>query len=76
MPYITVEADVSLDDFSDEDIATEFKDRGLTTDDVLFESMDEKQRLEHIYHLMRLKKSKQAYRLMYDYIRDRLGKAV
>lgn len=76
MTTVTIDVDVDLDDFDDEDIREEYESRGLGDTPGSIDSVDDIAKIEAIYHLMRMKKSKQAYRLMYDYVRDRLGKAV
>lgn len=69
MASITVEVD--LDDFDDSELIEEMKARGLDTP-----VTEDREELEAIYHLMRMRKSREAYKRMYNYIRDRLGKAV
>lgn len=73
MPYITIEADVDLDDFDDDDIREEYEARGLGDTPSDSERMET---LRRIHQLMLNKKSREAYRLMYDYIRDELGTAI
>jgi hypothetical protein len=71
MASVTVEVD--LDDFTDEEIEDEYNSRGLG--DQPSESED-REELMAIRQLVLTKKSKEAYRRMYDYIRNRLGTAI
>lgn len=71
MPYIHVEVD--LDEFDDDDIREEYESRGLGDGPSNDERMET---LRRIHQLMRNNKSREAYRLMYDYIRDELGTAI
>ncbi len=73
MTWITVEVDVDLSEFDDSAIETEYNDRGLG--DQPSESEDRAE-LMAIRQLVLAKKSKEAYRRMYDYIRNRLGTAI
>lgn len=75
---ITTEVDVDIDfsELDTDDMIEELESRGFNPSDAPMDNLEAKQRLEAIYHLMRMKKSKQAYKLMYDYVRDVLGKAV
>ena len=68
-----VYVDVDLDEFSDDEIRDEYKARGLGDGPSEGEEMET---LKRIHQLMRLDKREQAYNLMYDYIRDKLGVAV
>ena len=71
MPSITV--DIDLDDFDDDDIREEYESRGLGDTP----SNDERTaQLRHIRFYMNIGKREEAYRLMYDYIRDELGTAI
>lgn len=69
----TIEVEVDLCDFTDDEIRDEYEDRGLG--DVPDES-ERRARLRAIRQLMLNKKSREAYKLMYDYIRDELGTAI
>jgi hypothetical protein len=73
MTWITVEVDVDLSEFNDSDIEAEYNERGLG--DQPSESED-REELMAIRQLVLAKKSKEAYRRMYDYIRNRLGTAI
>lgn len=71
MALVTI--DVGLDEFDDADIQEEYEARGLGDTP----SNDERnETLRNIRQLMLAKKSREAYRLMYDYIRDELGTAI
>ena len=71
MALITI--DVNLDEFDDDDIREEYESRGLGDTPSDSERMET---LRRIHQLMLNKKSREAYRLMYDYIRDELGTAI
>lgn len=73
MTWITVEVDVDLSEFDDSAIEAEYNSRGLG--DQPTESEDREQ-LMAIRQLVLTKKSKEAYRRMYEYIRNRLGTAI
>jgi hypothetical protein len=73
MTWITVEVDVDLSEFNDSDIEAEYNERGLG--DQPSESED-REELMAIRQLVLTHKSKEAYRRMYDYIRNRLGTAI
>jgi hypothetical protein len=73
MTAITVEVDVDLSEFDDDDIEAEYNRRGLG--DQSSES-DDRLELMAIRQLVLSKKSKEAYKRMYDYIRNRLGTAI
>ena len=73
MTWITVEVDVDLSEFEDGDIESEYNERGLG--DQPSESED-KQELMAIRQLILTHKSKDAYKRMYEYIRNRLGTAI
>lgn len=73
MTWITVEVDVDLSEFEDNDIESEYNERGLG--DQPSESED-RQELMAIRQLVLTNKSKEAYKLMYEYIRNRLGTAI
>lgn len=76
MPYVTVEVDVDLSEFSDDDIREEYEERCLGDDNSGPGSLEEKLRLENIHYAMLMGRRDVAYDLMYDYIRDRLGKSI
>jgi hypothetical protein len=71
MASVTVEVD--LDDFTDEEIEAEYNSRGLG--DQPSESED-REELMAIRQLVLADKRDEAYRRMYDYIRNRLGTAI
>jgi hypothetical protein len=73
MTWITVEVDVDLSEFDDSAIETEYNSRGLG--DQPSES-DDREELMAIRQLVLNHKSKEAYKRMYDYIRNRLGTAI
>ena len=73
MTWITVEVDVDLSEFNDSDIEAEYNERGLG--DQPSESED-REELMAIRQLVLNHKSKEAYKRMYDYIRNRLGTAI
>lgn len=69
----TVTVEVGLDEFDDDDIRQEYEARGLGDTP----SNDERMvTLRRIHQLMLNNKSREAYRLMYDYVRDELGTAI
>jgi hypothetical protein len=67
--YRTIEVEVDLADFDDDEIEQEFRDRGLG-------GPTSNEQLYAIYQAMRLGKTEHAHTLMWDYVRDRLGVAV
>jgi diketogulonate reductase-like aldo/keto reductase len=71
MASVTVEVD--LDDFTDEEIEAEYNERGLGDGLTASEDRDE---LMAIRQLVLNHKSKEAYKRMYEYIRNRLGTAI
>ena len=71
MTWITI--DVDLDEFDDEAIEAEYNSRGLGNQPSESEDREE---LMAIRQLVLNHKSKEAYKLMYDYIRNRLGTAI
>jgi hypothetical protein len=73
MTWITVEVDVDLSEFDDSAIEEEYNDRGLG--DQPSESEDRAE-LMAIRQLVLADKRDEAYRRMYDYIRNRLGTAI
>jgi hypothetical protein len=73
MTTITVEVDVDLSEFDDDDIEAEYNSRGLG--DQPSESEDRGE-LMAIRQLVLTHKSKEAYKRMYEYIRNRLGTAI
>lgn len=78
MSYITVsvDADEVFEQIDDEDLVREVEERGLKIGTNYLSKDEQQQELEAIYHLMRMKKSREAYKSMYNFIRDVLGKAV
>lgn len=68
-----VYVEVDLDDFDDDEIREEYEARGLGDGPSL---SDETATLKQIHQLMRLGKKEEAYNLMYDYVRNKLGTAV
>ena len=73
MTCISVEVDVDLSEFSDSDIEAEYNERGLGWSP---SESEDKQELMAIRQLVLTKKSKEAYKRMYEYIRNRLGTAI
>lgn len=73
MTWITVEVDVDLSEFDDSAIEAEYNSRGLGDGLTVSEDKDE---LMAIRQLVLTHKSKEAYRRMYEYIRNRLGTAI
>lgn len=73
MTWITVEVDVDLSEFDDSAIKAEYNSRGLG--DQPTES-DDRLELMAIRQLVLSHKSKEAYKRMYEYIRNRLGTAI
>ena len=73
MTWITVEVDVDLSEFDDSAIEDEYNSRGLGSQPS--ESEDRAELME-IRQLVLTRKSKEAYKRMYDYIRNRLGTAI
>jgi hypothetical protein len=73
MTWITVEVDVDLSEVGDSAIETEYNERGLG--DQPSESED-REELMAIRQLVLTHKSKEAYKRMYEYIRNRLGTAI
>lgn len=73
MTWITVEVDVDLSEFDDSAIEEEYNSRGLGDQPT---QSEDREQLMAIRHLMLSSKSKEAYKLMYEYIRNRLGTAI
>jgi hypothetical protein len=73
MTWITVEVDVDLSEFDDSAIEEEYNERGLGNNP---SASDDRAELMEIRQLVLTKKSKEAYRRMYEYIRNRLGTAI
>jgi hypothetical protein len=73
MTTITVEVDVDLSEFEDDDIEAEYNSRGLGDQPTESEDREE---LMAIRQLVLNHKSEEAYKRMYDYIRNRLGAAI
>jgi len=73
MTWITVEVDVDLSEFNDSDIEDEYNERGLGDQPTESEDREE---LMAIRQLVLNHKSKEAYKRMYEYIRNRLGTAI
>ncbi len=75
---VTVEVDVDVDfsELDTDDLMEELERRGRNPSNAPMDDYEAKARLEAIYHHMRMRQSKVAYKLMYDYVRDVLGKAV
>jgi hypothetical protein len=73
MTWITVEVDVDLSEFDDSAIEAEYNERGLGDQPTESEDREE---LMAIRQLVLTKKSKEAYKRMYEYIRNRLGTAI
>jgi len=73
MTWITVEVDVDLSEFDDSAIEEEYESRGLGSSPT---QSEDKEELMAIRQLVLNHKSKEAYKRMYDYIRNRLGTAI
>lgn len=73
MTWITVEVDVDLSEFDDSAIEAEYNERGLGNQP---SESDDRLELMAIRQLVLTHKSKEAYKRMYDYIRNRLGTAI
>jgi hypothetical protein len=73
MTWISVEVDVDLSEFNDSDIEAEYNERGLGDQPTKSEDREE---LMAIRQLVLNHKSKEAYKRMYEYIRNRLGTAI
>lgn len=73
MTWITVEVDVDLSEFDDSAIEAEYNSRGLGSQPSESEDREE---LMAIRQLVLSHKSKEAYKRMYDYVRNRLGTAI
>lgn len=72
MPYVEVWVDGpdSLDDFSNEDLIAELEKRGLSYQEVNF-----RERMEEVYHLLRMNEETRALSVMREFSRDALGRA-
>ena len=72
MPYIQVDVDVDLDDFSDDDIRDEYESRGLGDDD------DEEGMalLTKAWLADREGRKDEAYALLREYMLEKLNKVV
>ena len=73
MTWITVEVDVDLSEFNDSDIEEEYNSRGLGDQPTESEDREE---LMALRQLVLNNKSDEAYKRMYEYIRNRLGTAI
>ena len=73
MTWISVEVDVDLSEFNDSDIEAEYNERGLGDQPSEYKDREE---LMAIRQLVLTHKSKEAYKRMYEYIRNRLGTAI
>jgi hypothetical protein len=73
MTTITVEVDVDLSKFDDDDIEAEYNSRGLGDQPAESEDREE---LMALRQLVLNNKSDEAYKRMYEYIRNRLGTAI
>lgn len=67
---VEVEVDLDLEDFTDEEIENEYKDR--------FEenALADKQALEAIFHAMRQDKEDKALQLMREYVLEKLERVI
>jgi hypothetical protein len=74
MPVISVDVDVELGDFDTEDLIDELENRGKHDPNTL--TLEDRTELEAIHHLSRMRRHNDAYKRMYNYIRDKLGKAI
>ncbi len=70
MSSVYVEVEVDLSEFSDEDIEAEYAERFGE----VHSKSEDTERLEAIFHAMRLNRP-DVHTLMWDYVRDKLGKA-
>jgi FAD/FMN-containing dehydrogenase len=73
MTYITVEVDVDMDNFSDEEIRDEYNERGLSGGGSL---SDEHETLTKIWLHDREGRKDEAYALMREYVLDKLNKVI
>jgi len=77
MTTITLDVELDLSQFNTQDLIEELEQRGCKVPGAGLLSDDEaREQLERIHHLMRMKQPKQAYKLMYNYVRDALGTAI
>jgi len=73
MTWIPVDVDVELSELDDSAIEEEYNSRGLGDQPTESEDREE---LVAIRQLVLTYKSKEAYKRMYEYIRNRLGTAI
>jgi hypothetical protein len=78
MSYISVNVDIDdvIEQIDDDDLVREVEERGLKVGTNYLSKSDQHERLEQIHQAMLMGKPQTAYNLMYDYIRDVLGKAI
>ena len=74
MPYITVEVDVDMDSFSDEDIREEYEARGLGNESTSVSEREEQLRRAHMLH--HAGKKEQAYEILWQLCLDDLNKVL
>jgi hypothetical protein len=72
MTWMTVEVDVDLTEVNDSAIEEEYNSRGLGNQP----TASDREELMALRQLVLNRKSTEAYKLMYDYIRNRLGTAI
>ena len=74
---VSVEVDVDLAEIEDDDLLEELERRRMTgVTNCYMTASDAKEQLEAIHHHMKMKQPEAALELMYNYVRDVLGKAV
>lgn len=73
MTWITVEVDVDLSEFDDSAIEDEYNSRGLGNQP---SESDDRDELMAIRQLVLTAQPEEAYRRMYNYVRNRLGTAI
>ena len=72
MTYVTVEVDVDLSEFDDDDIRDEYNERGLGPD----ASTDDVEMLTKIWLHDREGRKEEAYALMREYVLEKLNKVI
>ena len=73
MPYIQVDVDVSLDDFSDDDILDEYEARGLGE---VQDNVADMEQLTKAWLADREGRKDEAYALLREYMLEKLNKVV
>jgi hypothetical protein len=74
MPYVTVDVDVDLDDFSTDDLVTELESRGKPA--AHSELSDADQSLDAIFYAFYFGKEETALDLMRKYVQDITGRTL